>query len=59
MEHDKFVEQQEKEWHRINKWEPIWKQMEKDIADLKSKVSDKVDTTFFDDELDRLKNLLN
>jgi hypothetical protein len=33
--------------------------MEKDIAELKSKVSDKVDTTFFDDELDRLKNLLN
>ena len=33
---DKFVKHEEKEWGRFNKWEPEWKQMEKDIAELKA-----------------------
>jgi hypothetical protein len=33
---DKFVKHEEKEWGRFNKWEPVWIQMEKDIAELKS-----------------------
>jgi hypothetical protein len=33
---DKYVKQQDKEWGRINKWEPTWVQMEKDIAELKA-----------------------
>ena len=33
--------------------------MENDIEDLKKQMTNKVDSSFFEDELDRLKNLLN
>ena len=41
------------------KWKPKWKQMEKDIEELKGLVKNKVDYNIFDEEMERLKNLIN
>ena len=56
---EKFKDHTEKEIHDINKWEPVWKQMEKDIADLKKLMDSKVSINLFEDELDKLKNAIN
>ncbi len=56
---EKFKDHAQKEIDSINKWEPVWKQMEKDIADLKKLAETKVSTNLFEDGLDRLKNAIN
>jgi len=43
----------------IEKWEPEWEQMEKDIEELKKLMSNKIDCTLFDEEMDKLRNLIN
>lgn len=44
---------------RSNKWKPLWKQMSRDIEDLQKSLTGKVDCTTFDEELQRLKDLIN
>eukprot|EP00347_Sterkiella_histriomuscorum_P001908 403370209 len=41
------------------KWKPKWEHMQKDIEDLKKLMNQKTDQSLFDEEIDRLKNLLN
>lgn len=50
------VKKQEK---KHKKWKPKWVQMEKDIEELKKMVGNKLDSAIFDEEIDRLKNLIN
>lgn len=40
-------------------WEPRWKEMEKDIEYLKSTIGNKVDYSVFDEEMEKLKALIN
>lgn len=44
---------------KIGDWEPKWVQMEKDIEDLKALMKNKVDCSLFDEEIERMKNLIN
>jgi predicted nuclease with TOPRIM domain len=44
---------------KMKKWKPKWKQMEKDIDELKKLMSNKLDCSLFDEEIDKLKNLIN
>ena len=44
---------------KIIKWKPIWKEMHKDIEDLKALMNQKVDQSLFDQEIDSIKDLIN
>jgi chromosome segregation ATPase len=44
---------------RDKKWKPKWKQMEKDIDELKAMMSNKTDCSLFDSEIEKLKDLIN
>ena len=44
---------------KVQKWKPKWKQMEKDIEELKKLMGNKLDCSLFDEEMEKLKNLIN
>jgi chromosome segregation ATPase len=48
-----------KQEKKMKKWKPKWKQMEKDIEELKGLLKDKVDCNIFDEEMEKIKNLIN
>ena len=55
-EQDSKIDKQRK---KHQKWKPKWIQMQKDIEELKKQIKNTVDQSTFDDELDRIKSLIN
>lgn len=56
---EKAEDKAEKGLKKIKKWKPQWKQMQKDIDELKKRLLSKTDQALFDEEIDRLKDLIN
>jgi chromosome segregation ATPase len=55
-EHDKNIKRQS---GKHKKWKPRWIQMQKDIEELKKLIKNTVDRGTFDEEIERLKDLIN
>jgi predicted nuclease with TOPRIM domain len=45
--------------NKVHKWKPKWKQIERDIEELKKQLGNKLDCALFDEEMDKMKNLIN
>jgi predicted nucleic acid-binding Zn-ribbon protein len=56
---DDFLKRLGKLEKKHKKWKPKWKKMEKDIDELKKLMKTKVDSSLFDEEMERLKNAIN